>query len=146
MNLQMTFAMIKSSAVARGQSGAVLDRILGEKMVILGAKRTKLGGAAIDGLYGAHRKKSYWPQLVHNVDGEVIVMMLAGAGVISHWRDILGATDSKLAAPGTLRHQFGNPEVVADNVAHGSDSSAAAERELALFFPDAAFPRAFLAT
>jgi nucleoside-diphosphate kinase len=133
-NLQLTFGMIKSKAVAQGHVGAIFERILDERIIILAAHRAVLNGSIIAQLYGAHFKKSYWPQILDSVSGEVVPMILMGHGVIQHWRDLLGATDSKLAASGTLRNLYGNREVVADNVAHGSDSTSAAQREINIFF------------
>jgi nucleoside-diphosphate kinase len=79
--------------------------------------------------------RPYFDELIESVGDGVIVMVLRGPSVIKRWRDLLGATNPMQAKANTLRARYGSRTVVANNVAHGSDSLQAARRELALFFP-----------
>jgi nucleoside-diphosphate kinase len=132
---EMTFGLIKSHAVRKGLVGVVLDRVLAVELIVLMAGATRLSGEQIVALYGQHTHKPYWRGLLDSVSGPVVPMLLAGRNAVETWRTLLGATDSAWADIGTLRGDFGNKDLVAENVAHGSDSLAAAKREIALFFP-----------
>lgn len=138
---EMTFGLIKSHAVRKDLVGVVLSRILVAKLLVLIAGETTLSGEQIVKLYGQHVHKPYWRALLDSVSGPVVPMLLAGRDAVAIWRTLLGATDPAWADIGTLRGDFGNKELVAENVAHGSDSAASAKREIALFFPKIIFRR-----
>lgn len=132
---ETTFALIKSHAVRTGLTGVILCRVLELPLSILAASLTTLNGEQINALYGTHRRKRYWPELVGSVSGPVVAMALHGPQAISRWRELLGSTDPNEAHPASLRGTYGNPRVTAENVAHGSDSPEAARRELEMFAP-----------
>jgi nucleoside-diphosphate kinase len=133
--LETTFALIKSHAVRANLVGLVLSRILREKLIIMTAVAATLTSEQILDLYSEHRKKRYWPQLVDSVSGPVVAMVIGGRDAVKAWRGVLGATDPGFADKGTLRAEYGNVNLVAENVAHGSEDATAARREIALFFP-----------
>lgn len=132
---ETTFALIKSHMLRNGMEMLVIAKILEADITILAMRRTSLNGDQINALYGVHAKRLYWPALVASVDGPVIPMVLMGRDVQARWRDMLGATNSMMAEPGTLRASYGSRKVIADNVAHGSDSRLTASYEIGLFFP-----------
>jgi nucleoside-diphosphate kinase len=134
-DLETTFALIKSHAVRGNLVGIILARILRERLVVMMAVQGRLSGEEILNLYGAHAKKPYWPALMESVSGPVVAMVLGGKDVVTAWRTMLGDTDPGYADKGTLRAEFGNVKLIAENVAHGSDSVLTAKREVGLFFP-----------
>ena len=135
MPLEMTFGLIKSHAVRQNRIGIILSRILQANLIVMMAVETTFSGEQILELYREHTKKPFWPALLTSVSGPVVPMVIAGKTAVAAWRGLLGATDPGFADVGTLRADFGNVKVVAENVAHGSDSLASAKREIALFFP-----------
>lgn len=137
---EITFAMIKTHALASYDQNrvlnAILERVADEKLAIRAIRFAVLEPETIARLYQEHRDRPYYPGLCRSVSGSVVLMALAGHDVIARWRAVLGATDPAKALPGTLRRTYGSLTHMADNVAHGSDSKPAAWRELALIFPD----------
>lgn len=133
--IQQTFALIKAHMVVSGRAGIVISRVLELGLTVAVATSTILSGDQIAQLYQEHVKKGYWRDLLNSVSGPCVPMVLIGPRAVAVWREALGATDSMKAAQGTLRQMFGSRTTIADNVAHGSDSREAAQRELAIFFP-----------
>jgi nucleoside-diphosphate kinase len=142
-----TFAMIKSHifdhrewSEAKWQSeakfGAIVSEIFKANLVIEKMVRTALTANEIQALYAEHIDKPYWDSLRESVQGIVVPMVLSGSNVTKRWRDVLGATNPATADPYSLRGRFGNHRVMANNVAHGSDSPESAKREIELMFPD----------
>jgi nucleoside-diphosphate kinase len=128
--------MLKSHIVADYRlAAAVISRVLGTGLAIMALSQIVLSNQQIAALYQEHEAQPYYLGLARSVSGPVMPMALRGVNAIHRWRTLLGATNSMVALPGTLRAEFGSRQKVADNVAHGSDSVAAARRELALFFP-----------
>lgn len=132
---QTTFALVKSHAVAVGRHASVIEQILGFGITILAMRSTVLSYTEMHALYAEHVEQPYWPDLQASVSGPVVLMALRGMSVIAAWRSMLGEANSMLAAPGTIRAEWGSRKTLANNVAHGSDSIEAAQRELSLFFP-----------
>jgi len=131
---QKTYCMIKPDAVARGLVGRIISRF---EEVGLTIERMELGlvtpeQAAAN--YAEHVGKPFYEGLVAYVtSGPVVKMVVSGPEAVAVVRKLMGATDPKDAAPGTIRGDFGL--VMDANVIHGSDSLESAEREIAVFFP-----------
>jgi nucleoside-diphosphate kinase len=133
MATEHTFIMVKPDGVARGLVGEVISRF--ERK---GLKLEKVRGLEIDeGLarthYAEHVEKPFFSDLLEFItSGPVVAMEWSGDGAIAVCRDLMGATDPKKAAPGTVRGDFGL--AVTENIVHGSDGPESASRELELFF------------
>lgn len=135
MGVEHTFIMIKPDGVERGLIGEVISRF--ERK---GLRLEKIRGLRIDEEmahkhYGEHVEKPFFGDLVSFItSGPVVAMQWSGESAVSVARALMGTTDPKQAAPGTIRGDFGL--IVTTNIVHGSDSPESAERELGLFFPN----------
>lgn len=133
MALENTFIMVKPDGVARGLVGEVISRF--EKK---GLRLEKIRSLTIDEAmagvhYGEHVDKPFFGELVEFItSGPVVAMEWSGESAVSVARTLMGATDPKQAAPGTIRGDLGL--IVTNNIVHGSDSVESAERELGSFF------------
>ncbi len=138
MTLGLTFAMIKTHAVQNLVIvEAIQHKILSSGFRFLAMKVVmRPPPDLVMAFYSAHFGRPYFPELLESLRGPVIPMILEGQDAIASWRLLLGATDPKKAERGTLRAMWGNPDLVAENVAHGSDSEEAVRREIALWFPE----------
>lgn len=130
---ESTFCMIKPDAVARGLIGRIVTRF---EDVGLSIDRMELGYVTPEQAranYAEHEGKPFYEGLIAYVtSGPVVKMVLSGPDAVAVVRKLIGATNPKDAAPGTIRGDFGL--VLDANIVHGSDSSASAEREIAIFF------------
>ena len=117
--------------------GAIVSRIEAEGFTILQSEHTRLTEDTVEMLYGEHKERPFYGELSTFMrSGPVVVMKLARENAVAHWRKVLGATDPREAAPGTLRKAFGNHDgIVCRNVAHGSDSMASAKHEASIWWP-----------
>jgi nucleoside-diphosphate kinase len=135
MGIENTFIMIKPDGVGRGLVGEIIARF--ERK---GLRLEKIRGLEIDqGMarlhYAEHTEKPFFADLVEFItSGPVVAMEWSGESAVSVARTLMGATDPKQAAPGTIRGDFGL--IVTYNIVHGSDSPESAKRELALFFEE----------
>ena len=139
-----TLAIVKPDAVERGLDGKVVAAALEEGFRLVAAKRGIVTAKGWRRFYAEHDGKPFFEPLVtFMASGPVLVIALEWVGVagdpnyvVQRWRWLLGATDSRNAGPGTLRARFGDKtgDAIYRNVAHGSDSHEAAEKELAFFF------------
>ena len=135
MGIEKTFIMIKPDGVGRGLVGEVIARF--ERK---GLRLKKIRGLEIDQEmarlhYAEHTEKPFFTELVEFItSGPVIAMEWSGESAVSVARTLMGATDPKQAAPGTIRGDFGL--IVTNNIVHGSDSTESAQRELSLFFEE----------
>jgi nucleoside-diphosphate kinase len=133
MAVEHTFIMVKPDGVARGLVGEVISRF--ERK---GLELEKIRGLTISGEmarihYAEHVDKPFFPELLDFItSGPVVAMEWSGEDAISVGRGLMGATDPKQAAPGTIRGDFGL--VVTENIVHGSDGAESAARELDIFF------------
>lgn len=141
-NRERTFVMIKPDVVANNRIGAVLDVIESHPPFTEGVPRLRpvamrmlqLSNYEAERFYAEHRTKIFFPELIRFMTSAcVVVMILEGSEAVRRFRELLGATDSKMAAEGTLRHRFGSDPVYR-NAVHGSDSAESAKREMAMFF------------
>lgn len=130
---QKTYCMIKPDAVARGLVGAIISRF---EAVGLTVERLELGMVTPEQAaanYAEHEGKPFYGGLVEYItSGPVVKMVLSGPEAVSVVRKLMGVTNPKDAAPGTIRGDFGL--TLDANVVHGSDSPESAEREIAIFF------------
>ncbi|MBE3571433.1 MAG: nucleoside-diphosphate kinase [Moorella humiferrea] len=134
--MERTFAMIKPEGVARGLVGAIIQRIERKGYRIVALKMLRLTPEMAARHYAEHQGKPFYGALVdHITSGPVVAMVLEGPGVIAGLRRMMGPTNPQDAPPGTIRGDFALE--VGQNVIHGSDSPASAEREIALFFSPA---------
>jgi nucleoside-diphosphate kinase len=136
MALERTYAMVKPDGVKRGLVGEVVRRIEAKGLRIVGMKLMQISRETAERHYGEHQGKPFFEGLVSFItSGPVVAMVLEGEGAIAAWRTMMGATNPKDAAPGTIRGDLAT--TIDENVAHGSDAPATAEREIAIFFrPD----------
>ena len=133
MALERTFAIIKPDAVGRGLQGEILSRIHKAGFRIVAIRSMRLTKDEAGGFYAVHRERPFFGELTDFMNsGKIIAMVLEGEGAIAKWRDAMGATDPKKAAPGTLRHDLGTS--IGANVTHGSDAPDTAAFEISYFF------------
>jgi nucleoside-diphosphate kinase len=133
MSIETTFSIIKPNAVKKNAIGSIIAMFEKNGLKIAAAKLVKLEKAQCEEFYAEHKERPFFGELVSFMtSGPVVLMALKGENAVMRNREIMGATDPKKAAPGTLRALFGDN--VGENAVHGSDSPASAERELKIFF------------
>ncbi len=131
--MEKTFAIIKPDAFGAGNGGKIIARIYEEGFKIVGLKKLYLSKVEAEGFYYVHKERPFFGELTDFMSsGPCIVMVLEAEGAIKKWRDLMGATDPKEAAEGTLRRQFGT--FVGENATHGSDATETAAFEISYFF------------
>ena len=131
--MERTLSIIKPDGVARGIIGEVIQRLESNKLKIIGMKMLKMNKAQAEGFYAAHEERPFFDSLTYFMSsGPVVVMVLEGENAIAKYRDIMGATDYKEAAEGTIRKDFATD--IEKNVVHGSDSPETAAFEIGYFF------------
>ncbi len=137
MALERTFAMVKPDGVKRGLVGEVIRRIEQKGFTLVGMKFMQIPRETAERHYGEHEGKPFFEGLVSFITGgPVVAMVVEGENVIAEWRKMMGATNPEDAAPGTIRGDFAT--TIDENVAHGSDAPATAEREIGIFFEELA--------
>ena len=135
MALERTFSIIKPDAVRRNLIGDIYSRFEKAGLVIIGSRMLKLTSEQAAGFYAEHEGKPFFEDLCSYMkSGPVMIQVLEGDDAISINRRLMGATDPKEAAPGTIRADFA--ESIDANAVHGSDSPASAQREIGFFFED----------
>jgi nucleoside-diphosphate kinase len=131
--LERTFAIIKPDAVSRSLEGEILARIHRAGFKIIAIKSMRLTKDEAGGFYAVHRDRPFFGELIDFMSsGKIIAMVLEAEGAIAKWRDAMGATDPKKAAPGSIRHDLGTS--IGNNVTHGSDAADTAAFEIGYFF------------
>jgi nucleoside-diphosphate kinase len=135
MALETTLILFKPDAVSKNLTGKVLARFEGAGFTVRGIKMMRLDDAVLREHYSHIADKPFFPEIVSFMSKTpVIALALEGEDIIGKVRDLLGPTDSKAAAPGTIRGDFGEDKMV--NVCHASDSPEAAAAEIKRFFKD----------
>jgi nucleoside-diphosphate kinase len=128
--------MVKPDGVARGLTGEILTRVERRGLQITAMKMTRMAREVAEEHYGEHRERPFFGELVDFItSGPVVMMAVDGPGAIGVMRTMMGATNPKDAAPGTIRGDFALE--VGENIVHGSDGEESAARELALHFAPA---------
>jgi nucleoside-diphosphate kinase len=133
MALERTLSIVKPDGVAAGQIGEVYRRFEHAGLRIVAARMLRLSRQQAEQFYEVHRERPFYQDLVRYMSsGPVIAQVLEGENAIARNRDIMGATDPKKAAPGTIRADLATS--IEANVVHGSDAPETAAREIAFFF------------
>ena len=134
MAVQRTLSIIKPDAVAKNVIGEIYTRFERAGLKIVGARMAWLSRAEAEGFYAVHRERLFFRPLVEFMtSGPVMIQVLEGEDAIAKNRELMGATDPKQAAPGTIRADFA--QSIDANAVHGSDGPDTAEVEVAYFFP-----------
>ncbi|HZD78505.1 MAG TPA: nucleoside-diphosphate kinase [Actinomycetota bacterium] len=134
MAVESTLLIVKPDGVQRGLVGEVLRRIEAKGLCIADLRMLKIDAELADRHYAEHRDKPFFQELVGFItSGPVVVARVEGEQAIGVLRTLMGPTNPASAPPGTIRGDLAT--VITQNIVHGSDSMASAERELALFFP-----------
>jgi len=141
MAVERTFSIIKPDAVAKNLIGAIYSRFEQAGLRIIAARMLHLTRAQAEGFYAVHKARPFFNDLVNfMITGPVIMQVLEGENAIARHREIMGATNPKDAAPGTIRADFAS--TVDENAVHGSDGPETAQAEIAFFFqPNEICPR-----
>jgi nucleoside-diphosphate kinase len=133
MSVERTLSIVKPDGVGRNLIGDVYHRFEKAGLRIVAARMLHLSQAEAEAFYGVHRERGFFKDLVRFMtSGPVIVQVLEGEGAIAKHREVMGATDPKKAAPGTIRADLASS--IDENVVHGSDAPETAAREIAFFF------------
>jgi len=136
MAVERTLSIVKPDGVAKNLIGEVYRRFEKAGLKIIAAKMLKLRTDQAEGFYAVHKARPFYADLVRYMSsGAVMVQVLEGENAIKANRDIMGATNPKQAAPGTIRANFAAS--IEENVVHGSDGPATAATEIAFFFSEA---------
>ena len=133
MALERTFSIVKPDGVARNLIGEVYRRFEKAGLKIIASKLAHLSKAEAEGFYAVHKARPFFNDLVtYMISGPVVLQVLEGENAVLKNREIMGATDPKKAAPGTIRADLA--ESIEANTVHGSDSPENAAIEIAYFF------------
>jgi nucleoside-diphosphate kinase len=133
MAVERTLSIVKPDGVARDLIGQVYSRFEKAGLKIVAARMLQLSKADAEAFYAVHKARPFYGDLVaYMTSGPVIAQVLEGENAVLKHRDIMGATDPKKAAPGTIRADLA--ESIEHNVVHGSDSAENAANEIAFFF------------
>jgi nucleoside-diphosphate kinase len=131
--MQQTLSIIKPDGVAKGLAGEVIQRIEKQGLKIKAMKLIQMTKPQAEGFYAVHKERPFFSSLTEFMtSGPVVVMILEGENAISRWREMMGATNYKEAAEGTIRREFATD--IEKNVVHGSDATETAAFETAYFF------------
>ncbi len=137
MALERTLSIVKPDGVARNLIGDVYHRFERAGLTVVAARMLQLTRRQAEGFYAVHRERPFFRDLCeYMTSGPVMVQVLEGESAVVRHREIMGATDPKKAAPGTIRADLATS--IEENVVHGSDSAENAAREIAYFFAETA--------
>ncbi len=135
MAIERTLSIIKPDAVAKNLIGEIYSRFEKNGLRIIAARMLQLTRAQAEGFYAVHRGRPFYQDLVEFMtSGPVVVQVLEGEGAVNKNRELMGATNPRDAAPGTIRADFAT--TVDENAVHGSDGPDTAKQEIAFFFGD----------
>ncbi len=134
MASERTLSIIKPDAVAKNVVGQILSRFENAGLKIAACRMVRLSVSEAQGFYAVHQARPFFKDLVDfMVSGPVLIQVLEGENAIQRNRELMGATDPKKAAPGTIRADFADS--IDANAVHGSDAPETAATEIAYFFP-----------
>lgn len=140
MVIEQTLSIIKPDAVAKNVVGKIYSRFEEAGLRVVAAKMMQLTKAQAEAFYAVHKERPFYGDLVKfMISGPVMVQVLEGDNAILKHRDIMGATNPKDAAPGTIRADFADS--IDANAVHGSDSAETAAVEIKFFFPEGTVKR-----
>jgi nucleoside-diphosphate kinase len=130
---EMTLGIVKPDGVNRSLTGEIIKRIEAQGLRLIAVKMLRLQINEAEQFYAVHRKRPFFSSLTtYMASGVIVPMVLEGNGAIKRFRDLMGATDPKKAAPGTIRSELGVS--IEQNTVHGSDSPESAISEISFFF------------
>ena len=139
MAVERTFSIIKPDATERNLTGQIIDKLERGGLRIVAQKRIRMTREQAEGFYAVHRERPFFGELVDfMISGPVVVQVLEGENAVTRNREIMGATNPKDAAPGTIRAEFARS--LGENSVHGSDAAATARDEIAFFFSQDEIP------
>jgi nucleoside-diphosphate kinase len=134
MATEKTFAIVKPDAVEKNHIGGIIGLIEKNGLKVKAMRMMHMTRPIAEGFYAVHKERPFFGELVDFMTrGPCVVMVLEGDNAIAKWREIMGATDPKKAADGTVRKLFGAN--VGENASHGSDGPDTAKFEIGWFFP-----------
>ena len=135
MKSEKTLSIIKPDAVKKNVIGKIISRFEGAGLRVVAARMTHLSRKEAEGFYAVHRERPFFKDLVEfMISGPVLIQVLEGENAIAKNRELMGATDPKKAAKGTIRADFADS--IDANAVHGSDGPETARKEIAYFFPN----------
>jgi nucleoside-diphosphate kinase len=135
MKSEQTLSIIKPDAVKKKVIGKIISRFEGAGLRIVAARMAHLSRKDAEGFYAVHKERPFFKDLVEfMISGPVLIQVLEGENAIAKNRELMGATDPKKAAKGTIRADFADS--IDANAVHGSDSPDTARKEIAYFFPN----------
>jgi len=135
MSIERTLSIIKPDAVAGNVIGEIIARFEKAGLHVVGARMLHLTREQAEGFYAVHRERPFFGELVDFMtSGPVLVQVLEGEDAVARNREVMGATNPKEAAPGTIRADFAHE--ITENAVHGSDAADTAATEIAYFFGD----------
>lgn len=133
--MERTLGLIKPDAIAAGYTGKILDHILQAGFHLKALKMLQLSRSQAEAFYAVHRERPFFADLVEFMtSGPIVAFVIEKENAVAAYRELMGATDPKKAAPGTLRALYG--QNIERNAVHGSDSLENARREIAFFFSE----------
>lgn len=131
--MEKTLVLVKPDGVLKGLTGEIINRFESRGLKVVALKMMQLGQEIAEKHYAEHQGKSFFGQLVDFITSSPLVaMVVEGENAVKAVRTMMGSTNPVDAAPGTIRGDFALN--ISNNIIHGSDSLASAEREVALFF------------
>lgn len=134
MSIERTLSILKPDAVAKHVIGEIYSRFEQAGLKVIAARMAWLSPSEAEGFYAVHRERPFFKDLVSFMtSGPVMIQVLEGEDAVLRHRDLMGATDPKKAAPGTIRADFADS--IDANAVHGSDAAETAAHEIAYFFP-----------
>jgi nucleoside-diphosphate kinase len=135
MAIERTFSIIKPDATEGNITGKIIDKLESAGLRVVAQKRIRMTREQAEGFYAVHRERPFFRELVDfMISGPVVVQVLEGENAVAKNRQVMGATNPKDAAPGTIRAEFARS--VGENSVHGSDAPETAKEEIEFFFRD----------
>jgi len=135
MAIEKTFSIIKPDATKRNITGKIIDRFEQAGLRVVASKRLHMTREQAEGFYAVHKERPFFNDLcTFMTSGPVVVQVLEGENAVAKNREVMGATNPKDAAPGTIRADFA--ESIEANSVHGSDAAETAAQEIRFFFSD----------
>lgn len=135
MAIERTFSIIKPDATKRNLTGKIIDKLESAGLRVVAQRRIRMTREQAEGFYAVHKDRPFFGELVEFMSsGPVVVQVLEGENAVAKNREVMGATNPKDAAPGTIRKEFALS--LGENSVHGSDAPETAKEEIAFFFKD----------
>jgi nucleoside-diphosphate kinase len=135
MAVERTFSIIKPDATERNLTGKIIAKLEDAGLRVVASKRIRMTREQAEGFYAVHKERPFFRELVDfMISGPVVVQVLEGENAVTRNREVMGATNPKDAAPGTIRAVFARS--VGENSVHGSDAPETAREEIKFFFRD----------